>query len=164
MILKSKVQSRTIKEPRYKSIEITKKKKEPSMVQKRTIKKGSTLNHKRTNHKTTENKEVVLYSSNEVQNITIEKLQVLDYYQDKKSEITEVLEWFKNIKEKEVNANVHNLVIDHKELKGNTITRSFRLYEKIAKKLDKFTEQNKELKVIDIVNQAIAEFLDKYKK
>ena len=73
MILKSKVQSRTIKEPRYKSIEITKKKKEPSMVQKRTIKKGSTLNHKRTNHKIAENKEVVLYGSNKVQNITIKK-------------------------------------------------------------------------------------------
>ena len=89
-------------------------------------------------------------------------MQVLDYYQDKKSEITKVLEWFKNIKEKEVNASVHNLVIDHKELKGNTITRSFRLYEKIAKKLDKFTEQNKELKVMDIINQALLEFIKKH--
>ena len=49
-------------------------------------------------------------------------------------------------------------------MKGKPITRSFRLYENVAKKFDKFAERYQEITITDLLNQMIIEYIEKYSK
>ncbi|MCC0713526.1 hypothetical protein IC217_21645, partial [Clostridioides sp. ES-W-0017-02] len=47
--------------------------------------------------------------------------------------------------------------------KGDTVTRSYKIYEEIQKEVVAFCEANKKYKGQDIISQALFEFIEKYK-
>ncbi|MDX5760297.1 hypothetical protein SIK68_18945 [Clostridioides difficile] len=49
------------------------------------------------------------------------------------------------------------------DFKGNTVTRSYKVYEDIQKEFVAFCEANKKYRVQDIISQALKDFMDKYK-
>lgn len=78
------------------------------------------------------------------------------------NEIMEMLEWYreqKNIKE----AEIIELPISE-ELKGNIVTRSFKIYENVLEKYNQFCEENPRLKKQDIINMAIIEYIRNFNK
>ena len=49
------------------------------------------------------------------------------------------------------------------ENRKDTVVKSIRLYKEVKKELDKFVKQHKEIKVMDIINSAIVEYINKHK-
>ena len=164
MVLKKTINRITKESPKPKKQVKSDISKSPKSNQKITVKNGDKMVSKITKKKTKANNELILHSDNNHQLITTENINVLEFYKDKKEDIERIIEWFKNVEAKEVTAEVHKIEIKRNEMKGKPITRSFRLYESIAKKFDKFAEQHKEITITDLLNQMIIEYIEKYSK
>jgi hypothetical protein len=75
--------------------------------------------------------------------------------------LKDMLNWFetqKNI------INIQELKVDSDRLLGDVKTTTVRLYSDVWKDFREFMEQYQEYKSMDLVSQALIEFMDKYKK
>lgn len=74
--------------------------------------------------------------------------------------LKEIIEWYetkhKNVIERPT------LVIDTRKFKSKPVTKSFKMYPEIVKKLDEFKESYPQYQVMDIVTAALLEFFDRY--
>jgi NAD(P)H-nitrite reductase large subunit len=164
MVLKKTINQVTKESPQPKKQTKAWKSKSPINNQNITTKTGDKPVITITKKKTTDKNELMLCGDNNHQLITTDNINVLEFYKDKKEDIERIIEWFKNVETKEVAAEVHKVEIKRNEMKGKPITRSFRLYESVAKKFDKFAEQHKEITITDLLNQMIIEYVEKYSK
>jgi len=74
--------------------------------------------------------------------------------------LKEIIDWYetkhKNVIERPT------LVIDTRKFKSKPVTKSFKMYPEIVKKLDEFKENYPQYQVMDIVTAALTEFFDRY--
>ena len=85
---------------------------------------------------------------------------VLSNFNDMNIKLNEVYSWYKSQSSSKV------VVADELKInnfKGDTVTRSYKIYEDIQKEFLAFCEANKKYKVQDIISQALFEFIEKYK-
>jgi tRNA nucleotidyltransferase (CCA-adding enzyme) len=103
-------------------------------------------------------------NSKEVQSIPKNTFQLPTEFKELLSltgDLKEMVGWYK----KQINTNiieVPELNINNIKLKGEIITRSFKMYKGIADEFSKFAEDRKE-KQKDLISIAILEFINKYK-
>lgn len=152
MVLKKDMNKVTKESPQPKKQTKTEKSKSPKDNHIITTKTGDKPVINITTKKTKAKNELILHGDTNNQLITTENINILEFYKDKKEDIERIIEWFKNVESKEVTAEVHKVEIKRNEMKGKPITRSFRLYENVAKKFDKFAEQHKEITITDLLN------------
>jgi hypothetical protein len=91
-------------------------------------------------------------------------IQQLEDFSAKIPEIDKMLNWFKDNIDKPVEAVENKFEIDTKNCKGEIKSFTFKIYEGVAKKLDKFIEKQSNFKKQDIISTMIIEFIDKYSK
>lgn len=74
--------------------------------------------------------------------------------------LKEIIDWYeakhKNVIERP------SLVIDTRKFKSKPVTKSFKMYPEIVKKLDDFKKSYPQYQIMDIVTAALTEFFDKY--
>lgn len=74
--------------------------------------------------------------------------------------LKEIIEWYetkhKNVIERPT------LVIETRKFKSKPVTKSFKMYPEIVKKLDDFKESYPQYQIMDIVTAALMEFFDRY--
>jgi len=75
------------------------------------------------------------------------------------TEIMEMLEWYRIQRS---GKEIHGLIIDPANFTGDLQPRSLKLYKNVRDELAEFAEKQK-YKVQDLVNQAILEFIEKYR-
>jgi len=76
-------------------------------------------------------------------------------------QLKEMLRWYNN--QKNI-IDVEELKIDTDKLIGKVKTTTVRLYSEVWKDFREFMEQYKEFKSMDLLTQALLEFMQKYKK
>jgi len=74
-------------------------------------------------------------------------------------ELLEMLEWYRIQRS---GKEIHGLIIDPANFSGDLQPRSLKLYQNVRDELTEFAEKQK-YKVQDLVNQAILEFIEKYR-
>lgn len=104
-----------------------------------------------------ESKSLEVYKSNTL------VIKQLEDFSEKIPEIEKMLVWFNNNIDKPTEAIENKLEIDFKNCKGEIKSCTFKVYENIIKKLDKFIEKHNNYKKQDIISTMILEFMDKYK-
>lgn len=123
-----------------------------------------------------ETKEVPEIQAKDIEDITISKKQnihsvpeyILEEPQELKellslsSELKEMLNWYKK-QSSTLAAGISQINLNNKNLQGEVITRSYKMYKSVADDFKKFTSSRKE-SVKDLVSLAILEFVDKYSK
>ncbi|TGA61446.1 hypothetical protein E5F31_06275 [Clostridioides difficile] len=85
---------------------------------------------------------------------------ILSKFNDINNKLNEVYNWYESQSSSKV------VVADELKInnfKGDTVTRSYKIYEEIQKEFVAFCEANKKYKVQDIISQALFEFIEKYK-
>lgn len=74
--------------------------------------------------------------------------------------LKEIIDWYeakhKNVIERP------SLVIDTRKFKSKPVTKSFKMYPEIVKKLDDFKKSYPQYQIMDIVTAALTEFFEKY--
>jgi len=74
--------------------------------------------------------------------------------------LKEIIDWYeakhKNVIERP------SLVIDTRKFKSKPITKSFKMYPEIVKKLDDFKKSYPQYQIMDIVTAALTEFFERY--
>lgn len=79
------------------------------------------------------------------------------------NKLKEMLDWFET-KKNIIELQEQELKIDSDRLIGKVKTTTVRLYDKVWNDFREFTDEFKEYKSMDLVSQALLEFMDKYKK
>lgn len=76
--------------------------------------------------------------------------------------LQEIIDWYekkhKNVIERPT------LVIDTRKFKSKPVTKSFKMYPEIVKKLDEFKENHPQYQIMDILTAALIEFFERYAK
>ncbi|HDF2670722.1 hypothetical protein [Clostridioides difficile] len=85
---------------------------------------------------------------------------ILSNFNEMDIKLNEVYSWYKSQSSSKV-VEADKLKIN--DFKGDTVTRSYKIYEDVQKDFVAFCEVNKKYKVQDIVSQALFEFIEKYK-
>ncbi|NJB05094.1 hypothetical protein GSQ22_04445, partial [Clostridioides difficile] len=85
---------------------------------------------------------------------------ILSKFNDMNNKLNEVYIWYESQSSNKV-VGADKLKIN--DFKGNTVTRSYKVYEDIQKEFAAFCEANKKYRVQDIISQALKDFMDKYK-
>lgn len=74
--------------------------------------------------------------------------------------LKEIIDWYeakhKNVIERP------SLVIDTRKFKSKPVTKSFKMYPEIVKKLDDFKKSYPQYQIMDIVTAALTEFFERY--
>ena len=74
--------------------------------------------------------------------------------------LKEIIDWYeakhKNVIERT------SLVIDTRKFKSKPVTKSFKMYPEIVKKLDDFKKSYPQYQIMDIVTAALTEFFERY--
>ncbi len=105
-------------------------------------------------------KELQLYSNKE--KTMLEEMRPLTELTDKIPVLMRIIEEYEN--RKPVEAEVIELKLNTKELKGNQKAINVKIYERILNKLDKLTEKYSGIKKQDLISQFILEGIEKYGK
>ncbi|MGO0904090.1 hypothetical protein ACYZFO_18625 [Clostridioides difficile] len=85
---------------------------------------------------------------------------ILSNFNEMDIKLNEVYSWYKS------QSSLKVVVADKlkiNDFKGDTVTRSYKIYEDVQKDFVAFCEANKKYKVQDIISQALRDFMDKYK-
>ncbi|HDO9660872.1 TPA: hypothetical protein P5Q24_003881 [Clostridioides difficile] len=85
---------------------------------------------------------------------------ILSNFNEMDIKLNEVYSWYKSQSSSKV-VEADKLKIN--DFEGNTVTRSYKIYEDVQKEFVDFCEANKKYKVQDIISQALFEFIEKYK-
>lgn len=85
---------------------------------------------------------------------------ILSNFNDMNNKLNEVYSWYESQSSNKVVV-ADKLKIN--DFEGDTVTRSYKIYEDVQKEFVAFCEANKKYKVQDIVSQALFEFIEKYK-
>lgn len=85
---------------------------------------------------------------------------ILSNFNEMDIKLNEVYSWYKSQSSLKV-VEADKLKIN--DFKGDTVTRSYKIYEDVQKDFVTFCEVNKKYKVQDIISQALFEFIEKYK-
>ncbi|MDV9712530.1 hypothetical protein RHG40_20575, partial [Clostridioides difficile] len=85
---------------------------------------------------------------------------ILSNFNEMDIKLNEVYSWYKSQSSLKV-VEADKLKIN--DFKGDTVTRSYKIYEDVQKDFVAFCEANKKYKVQDIISQALFEFIEKYK-
>lgn len=73
-----------------------------------------------------------------------------------------MLSWYKK-QNSTLAAGIPQINLNNKNLEGEVVTRSYKMYKSVADEFKKFTSSRKE-SVKDLISLAILEFVDKYSK
>lgn len=107
------------------------------------------------------NKSITLVESNETKLLkNAEKFKALEEMLNMKNQIAEVIEWYEK-KQKNV-TEIPELRINAKALHGNIILKTFKLYEVAIVKITDFIKKHPQYKQQDIISQALIEFAERY--
>ncbi|HHS9374786.1 TPA: hypothetical protein ACTWRU_003733, partial [Clostridioides difficile] len=85
---------------------------------------------------------------------------ILSNFNDMNNKLNEVYSWYESQSSNKV-VEADKLKIN--DFEGDTVTRSYKIYEDVQKDFVAFCEANKKYKVQDIISQALFEFIEKYK-
>ncbi|MDS6330266.1 hypothetical protein REJ83_018345 [Clostridioides difficile] len=85
---------------------------------------------------------------------------ILSNFNEMDIKLNEVYSWYKSQSSSKV-VEADKLKIN--DFEGDTVTRSYKIYEDVQKEFVAFCEANKKYKVQDIISQALFEFIEKYK-
>lgn len=85
---------------------------------------------------------------------------ILSNFNEMDIKLNEVYSWYKSQSSLKV-VEADKLKIN--DFEGDTVTRSYKIYEDVQKDFVVFCEANKKYKVQDIISQALFEFIEKYK-
>ena len=88
-------------------------------------------------------------------------VHMVNNYDDNLKKLNEMYAWYIAQTNNDVVVEPGKFVI--KEFKGNTVSRNFKLYEPLQKKLMRFCKKNSKYKVQDIICTLLDEAIDKYK-
>ena len=89
------------------------------------------------------------------------KAQILIEITRNYDKIKEIIEWYEK-KQKDV-IDVPEFKINHKIIKGDLATKSYRLCITVIRDFEKFCNRHNEYKTQDIVSQALLELIEKYR-
>ena len=117
-----------------------------------------------------ENKQILeTQSSNFINNLVVgtdnqynyeDLIKVIENYNDLNNKMDQVYSWY-------VSQNSNDVVEANKfaikEFKGDTVARSFKLYDSVQKEFMKFCKKNNKYKVQDILSTLLFEAMEKYK-
>ena len=117
-----------------------------------------------------ENKQILeTQSSNFINNLVVgtdnrynyeDLIKVIENYNDLNNKMDQVYSWY-------ISQNSNDVVEANKfaikEFKGDTVARSFKLYDSVQKEFMKFCKKNNKYKVQDILSTLLFEAMEKYK-
>ena len=135
----------------------------PALSTKKKIVSSKHIEHRKTKEiskQADEPKSLQLYSDKE--KTMLMEMKPLIELTDKIPVLIKIIEEYEN--RKPVEAEVIELKLNTKELKGNQKAINVKIYERILNKLDKLTEKYSGIKKQDLISQFILEGIEKYGK
>lgn len=87
-------------------------------------------------------------------------------FENMKSELVEMLEWYKSQRKKEniIDIDIPIISIDKDKLNEIAATRGFKIYPKVIAEFKDFCKQNSQYNMQDLMAMALIEYIDKYNK
>jgi hypothetical protein len=97
---------------------------------------------------------------------TIEKNLAIVEFENMKSELVEMLEWYKSQKKKEniIDIEIPLITIDKEKLTEQAVTRGFKIYPNVVAEFKEFCNRNSQYNMQDLMAMALIEYMEKYKK
>jgi hypothetical protein len=91
---------------------------------------------------------------------------VIVEFENMKSELMEMLEWYKTQRKKEniIDIEIPIISIDKEKLTEAAVTRGFKIYPNVVSEFKEFCNQNSQYNMQDLMAMALVEYMDKYKK
>ena len=96
--------------------------------------------------------------STNLKNLPVELRKIIN----QSSEIEEMLFWYRHHKDDDKIIEVPEINVNHDDLQGDLMVRSFKTYERVLNKFAVFCKDKKEMQK-DLIALALVEFMDTYK-
>lgn len=97
---------------------------------------------------------------------TIENNLAIVEFENMKSELVEMLEWYKSQRKKEniIDIEIPLITIDKEKLTEQAVTRGFKIYPNIIAEFKDFCLQNSQYNMQDLMAMALIEYMENYSK
>lgn len=97
---------------------------------------------------------------------TVETNLAIIEFENMKSGLVEMLEWYKcqRLKENIIEIEMPLISIDKERLTEQAVTRGFKIYPSIVTQFKEFCKENSQFTMQDLMATALIEYMDKYKK
>jgi len=97
---------------------------------------------------------------------TVENNIAIIEFENMKSELEEMLQWYKDqrLKENIIEIEMPLVSIDKEKLTEQAVTRGFKIYPNIVMQFKEFCKGNGQYTMQDLMAMALIEYMDKYKK
>jgi len=101
-----------------------------------------------------------------VKSETVETNMAIIEFENMKSGLVEMLEWYKDqrLKENIIEIEMPLISIDKEKLTEQAMTRGFKIYPGIVAQFKEFCKENSQFTMQDLMAMALIEYMDKYKK
>ena len=101
-----------------------------------------------------------------VKSETVETNMAIIEFENMKSGLVEMLEWYKDqrLKENIIEIEMPLIFIDKEKLTEQAMTRGFKIYPGIVAQFKEFCKENSQFTMQDLMAMALIEYMDKYKK
>lgn len=101
-----------------------------------------------------------------VKSETLETNVAIVEFENMKSGLVEMLEWYKNQREKEniIDVEIPKISIDKERLVEQAVTRGFKIYPNVVTEFKEFCKNNSQYTMQDLMAMAMIEYMNTYKK